>query len=238
VATDHVIESFRNTMYPGYKTGEGIDPALWRQFHPMEDALRAMGVVVWAMIDQEADDALAAAAKRAAADRRVTRVFICTPDKDLAQCVSGTRVVQLDRRTNTVRDAAGVREKFGVDPESIPDYLALVGDSADGFPGISGFGAKTAAALLARYRHLEDIPQDPNTWQADLRSAARLSATLRAHWNDALLFRDLATLRDDHDVFDSIDALEWKSPAVDFSMLCEKLNSPDTAKTAAAIARR
>jgi len=236
VATDHVIESFRNQMYPGYKTGEGIDPALWRQFHPMEDALRAMGVVVWAMIDEEADDALAAAAKRSAADKNVKRIFICTPDKDLAQCVKGTRVVQLDRRSNTVRDENGVREKFGVGPESIPDYLALVGDSADGFPGISGFGAKTAAALLARYRHLEDIPQDPSAWQAGLRNASTLSTTLRTHWNEALLFRDLATLREDFDVFDTVADLEWKSPAVDFARECDRLGTPEIAKTAAALA--
>src|SRR5262249_5749578 len=152
-----------------------------------------------------------------------------------AQCVSGTRVVQLDRRTNTVRDAAGGREKFGVDPESIPDYLALVGDSADGFPGISGFGPQTAAALLTHYCHLKETPQHPAAWKADLRNAAKLSATLRTHWKDALLFRDLATLRDDHAVFETVDALEWKSPAVDFPMLCEKLNAPDTAKTAAAL---
>ena len=160
VATDHVIESFRNDLYPGYKTGEGIEPALWRQFHPLEDALRAMGVVVWAMVDQEADDALAAAAHRAANDKRVERVFICTPDKDLAQCVRGDRVVQLDRRNRALRNEAGVREKFGVGPASIPDYLALVGDAADGFPGVPGWGAKSAAAVLARYEHLEAIPMD------------------------------------------------------------------------------
>jgi len=237
IATDHVIESFRNAMYPGYKTGEGIDPALWRQFHPLEDALRAMGVVVWAMVDEEADDALAAAAKRAASDQQVTRVFICTPDKDLAQCVSGTRVVQLDRRSNTVRDESGVREKFGVDPESIPDYLALVGDAADGFPGISGFGAKTAATLLARHRHLEDIPHDPAAWPAGLRNTRTLSATLRSHWSDALLFRDLATLRTGASVFETVADLEWKAPAVDFPILCEKLGAPDTARSAAELAK-
>ena len=237
VATDHVIESFRNGLYPGYKTGDGIDPALWRQFHPMEDALRAMGVVVWAMVEEEADDALAAAAKRAAADMRVTRVFICTPDKDLAQCVSGTRVVQLDRRTNTVRDAAGVREKFGVDPESIPDYLALVGDSADGFPGITGWGPKSASTVLGRHVHLEKIPLEPAKWDVALRNAATLSSILRAHWNDALLFRDLATLRTDHDVFDSIDALEWKAPVADFARECERLGAPGLAKSAGELAR-
>ena len=237
VATDHIIESFRNTMYPGYKTGEGIDPALWRQFHPMEDALRAMGVVVWAMVDQEADDALAAAATRAAADKNVNRIFICTPDKDLAQCVKGKRVVQLDRRSNTVRDEDGVREKFGVDPESIPDYLALVGDSADGFPGISGFGPKTAATLLARYRHLEQIPPAAAQWEVGLRNAATLSATLRKSWNDALLFRDLATLRTDANVFETVDDLKWRAPAVDFAVLCETLGAPDTARTATELAK-
>jgi 5'-3' exonuclease len=237
VATDHVIESFRNQMYPGYKTGEGIDPALWRQFHPMEDALRAMGVVVWAMVDQEADDALAAAAARAASDDRVERVFVCTPDKDLAQCVRGTRVVQLDRRTRIVRDEAGVREKFGVGPESIPDYLALVGDSADGFPGIPGFGAKSAAVVLARHPHLEMIPADPAKWDVALRNVGTLSASLRTHWNDALLFRDLATLRTDADVFKTIDDLEWKSPAADFARVCGQLRAPEIAEIAARLAK-
>jgi 5'-3' exonuclease len=237
VATDHVIESFRNTMYPGYKTGEGIEPALWRQFHPMEDALRAMGVMVWAMIDQEADDALAAAAARAARDKNVTRVIICTPDKDLAQCVRGKRVVQLDRRSGTVRDEDGVREKFGVGPESIPDYLALVGDSADGFPGIRGWGAKSAATVLARHQRLEKIPNDPAHWDVALRNAATLSASLREHWSDALLFRDLATLRTDAAVFNTVADLEWKAPAVDFEQVSEKLRAPDTERLAGELAK-
>ncbi|HET6462214.1 MAG TPA: 5'-3' exonuclease H3TH domain-containing protein [Candidatus Krumholzibacteria bacterium] len=237
VATDHVIESFRNTMYPGYKTGEGIEPALWRQFHPLEEALRAMGVVVWAMVDQEADDALAAAAACAASDKKVTRVLICTPDKDLSQCVQGTRVVQLDRRSGTVRDANGVREKFGVGPESIPDYLALVGDSADGFPGISGWGPKSAATVLARHGHLEKIPDNPAQWDVTLRNAATLSVALRQHWSDALLFRDLATLRTDAPVFKTVSDLEWKAPAADFERLCEKLRAPDTARTAGELAK-
>jgi 5'-3' exonuclease len=236
VATDHVIESFRNSMYPGYKTGDGIDPALWRQFHPMESALRAMGVVVWAMIEQEADDALAAAAHRAASDANVKRVIICTPDKDLAQCVRGERVVQLDRRTGTLRDENGVREKFGVDPVSIPDYLALVGDSADGFPGIKGWGAKSAASVLASYRHLEAIPRDAKKWEAGVRNAATLSSSLREHWSDALLFRDLATLRTDADVFETVADLEWKSPAIDFDRVCEQLGAPETARIAAGLA--
>jgi len=237
VATDHVIESFRNTLYPGYKTGDGIDPALWGQFHPMEDALRAMGVVVWAMIDQEADDALAAAAARAAEDNNVTRVIICTPDKDLAQCVKGTRVVQLDRRSGNVRDEAGVREKFGVGPESIPDYLALVGDSADGFPGITGWGPKSAATVLARHGHLEAIPQDPARWDVALRNSATLSVSLRERWSDALLFRDLATLRTDAPVFKTVSDLEWKAPAVDFDRVCENLRAPDTARLARELAQ-
>ncbi len=237
VATDHVIESFRNTMYPGYKTGEGIEPALWGQFHPMEAALRAMGVVVWAMVDQEADDALAAAAAHASRDRNVTRVIICTPDKDLAQCVRGKRVVQLDRRSGTVRDEDGVREKFGVSPESIPDYLALVGDSADGFPGLSGWGPKSAAAVLARYLHLEKIPEDPARWEVAPRNAANLSVALRENWSDALLFRELATLRTDAVVFDTVTDLEWRTPAEDFESLCEKLRARDTARLAADLAR-
>jgi 5'-3' exonuclease len=237
VATDHVVESFRNTMYPGYKTGEGIDPALWRQFHPMEDALRAMGVVVWAMVDQEADDALAAGAARAASDDRVERVFVCTPDKDLAQCVRGRRVVQLERRTGKIRDEDGVREKFGVGPESIPDYLALVGDSADGFPGVPGFGAKSAAAVLARHVHLEKIPADPAKWDVALRNVPTLSSSLRAHWSDALLFRDLATLRTDADVFNTVDDLEWKSPSAGFARVCEQLRAPETAEIATRLAK-
>jgi 5'-3' exonuclease len=206
VATDHIIESFRNDLYPGYKTGEGIDPPLWRQFHPLEDALRAFGVVVWAMVDQEADDALAAAAVKAALDPRVERVFVCTPDKDLAQCVRDDKIVQVDRRNRTIRNEAGVRERFGVGPLSIPDYLALVGDSADGFPGVPGWGEKSAAALLARYERLEAIPRDASKWEVSVRGAAKLGASLRDHWEDALLFRTLATLRTDADVFKKVGA--------------------------------
>ncbi len=230
VATDHVIESFRNDLYPGYKTGEGIEPALWNQFHPLEDALRAFGVVVWAMVDQEADDALAAAAAKAAADKRVERVFICTPDKDLAQSVVGDRVVQYDRRNRALRNEAGVREKFGVGPASIPDYLALVGDSADGFPGLAGWGEKSAAALLARYEHLEAIPKDESKWEASVRGAAKLAASLRDHFDDALLFRTLATLRTDAKVFDDLDELLWRGPTKDFAPLCERLGVPELAE--------
>jgi 5'-3' exonuclease len=226
VATDHVVESFRNQMYEGYKTGEGIDPALWRQFHPLEDALRAMGVVVWAMAEEEADDGLAAAAHRASADRNVKRVFICTPDKDLSQCVRGKRVVQLDRRKGTIRDEDGVRAKFGVGPESIPDYLGLVGDASDGFPGVPGWGAKSASAVLARYDHLESIPKDASQWEVPIRGAERLASSLREHKADAFLFRDLATLRVDAPVFESVDELRWRGPTDAFAPLCERLGVP------------
>jgi 5'-3' exonuclease len=231
VATDHVVESFRNAMYDGYKTGEGIEPALWRQFHPLEEALRAMGVTVWAMVEEEADDALAAAAHRAYADKRVKRVFICTPDKDLAQCVRGKTVVQLDRRKGTIRDEDGVRAKFGVGPESIPDYLGLVGDASDGFPGVPGWGAKSASVVLARYDHLEAIPEDPSLWEVPIRGAVRLAQSLRDHRAEALLFRDLATLRIDASVFESVDELCWRGPTDAFAALCAQLGVPDLAET-------
>jgi 5'-3' exonuclease len=207
VATDHVIESFRNDLYPGYKTGEGVPPDLYSQFPLLEETLREMGIVVWAMVEFEADDALAAAAVKAARDEKVERVVICTPDKDLSQCVSGTRIVQLDRRTNTIRDEAGVVAKFGVKPTSIPDYLALVGDSADGFPGIPNWGKKTAATLLSVYPQLEDIPRDWKEWKLSIRNAPLLSKTLASFWNDAILFRTLATLRTDVPVFDTVEDL-------------------------------
>ncbi len=235
VATDHTVESFRNDMYDGYKTGDGIDPDLWRQFHPLEDALRSLGVVVWPMVDQEADDGLAAAAKRASASGGVTRVFICTPDKDLAQCVKAESVVQLDRRKKVIFDERGVQEKFGVLPASIPDYLALMGDSADGFPGVPRWGAKSAGTVLARYRHLEDIPRDGSEWDVSVRGAAGLAENLREHWEDALLFRDLATLRTDADVFDEIDDLRWTGPTEEFPGVCEHLGAPELADRAAAL---
>jgi 5'-3' exonuclease len=237
VATDHVIESFRNDLYPGYKTGEGIDPALWRQFHPLEDALRAMGVVTWAMVEEEADDALAAAALRAATDPAVERIIICTPDKDLAQCVHDDRVVQLDRRTNSVRNEDGVREKFGVHPQSIPDYLALVGDSADGFPGIPGWGKKSASVVLAHYLHLEAIPLHGRHWEVGVRGAENLAGSLQSHWDDALLFRTLATLRTDAKVFEDVSELAWKGPTDAFTALCWRLGAPDTADAAQRLAR-
>lgn len=225
VATDHVIESFRNDLWPGYKTGEGIEPALLSQFHPLEEALESLGVVVWKTVKHEADDALASAAKRAAADTRVKRVFICTPDKDLAQMVDGRRVVQYDRRAGKVRDADGVREKFGIPPESIPDYLALVGDSADGFPGVRGWGAKSAATVLACYPHLDDIPPDAAAWRVRVRGAERLAAALADAREDARLFRDLATLRTNLPVFRNVDELRWTGPAPAFFNLCARMNA-------------
>ena len=228
VATDHVIESFRNDLWPGYKTGEGVEPELLAQFPLLEEALSALGIVVWRMVEFEADDALAAAAKAAANDPRVERVIICTPDKDLAQCVRGTRVVQLDRRKNITRDELGVVAKFGVEPASIPDYLALVGDSADGFPGLPGWGAKSAAAVLARFNHLESIPADWREWGVNVASPKALSSTLVANLDQALLFRVLATLRTDVPVFDSVDQLEWKGPTADFAPLAARLDSSVT----------
>jgi 5'-3' exonuclease len=226
VATDHVIESFRNGLWPGYKTGEGIDPVLRAQFEPLEDALRSLGVVVWAMVEFEADDALAAAAAMAAADPKVEQVMICTPDKDLSQCVRGDRVVQLDRRTREVRDEAGVVQKFGVSPASIPDWLALVGDSADGFPGLPGWGAKSAAAVLARYRHLEQIPRSAEQWDVPMRGASRLAATLVEQWERALLFRRLATLRADAPIGADVDVLRWTGPRPDFAGWTARLGAP------------
>jgi 5'-3' exonuclease len=226
VATDHVVESFRNDLYPGYKTSEGVAPELLSQFPILEQALEAMGVVVWPMVEFEADDALASAAAKAARSDRVGQVLICTPDKDLSQCVSGQRVVQLDRRRETVRDEAGVVAKFGVQPQSIPDYLAVVGDSADGFPGVPGWGAKAAASTLSQYLHLEDIPKDWRAWNPSIRKARPLSEALFGAWNDALLFRTLATLRLDVPVFDSIEDLRWNGPRPEFEKECQRIKSP------------
>jgi 5'-3' exonuclease len=212
VATDHVIESFRNGLWPGYKTGDGVEPTLLAQFPLLEEALMALGVPVWPMVEFEADDALAAGAAAAAADPDVDRVIICTPDKDLAQCVRGTRVVQMDRRTRTMRDEAGVIARFGVPPASIPDYLALVGDAADGYPGLAGWGAKSAAAVLAKYGHLEQIPNDWQTWGVNAARPAALARTLAIERDHAFLFRDLATLRTDVPLFTSVDELRWQGP--------------------------
>ena len=226
VATDHVIESFRNGLWRGYKTGAGIDPALRSQFQLLEDSLTAMGVVVWPMVEFEADDALAAAAVRAADDPRVDRVIICTPDKDLAQCVRGERVVQLHRRTNTIIDEAGVVKKFGVAPASIPDYLALVGDAADGYPGLPGWGAKSAAAVLARFGRLEAIPADWREWHVNAKNPAALASTLARERDRAWLFRDLATLRTDIPLFGAVEDLRWTGPTERFAPLAARLEPP------------
>ena len=232
VATDHVIESFRNDLWPGYKTGDGIDPDLLAQFHPLEDALRAMGVPVWPMTEMEADDGMASGAVLAARDHRVEVVYLCTPDKDLAQCVVGDRIVQWDRRRNELRNEAGVVERFGVRPASIPDYLALVGDSADGFPGLPGWGAKSAAAVLGRYGRLEEIPDDPGQWDVKVRGAERLAATLREGREAAFRFRELATLRDDATLgsgaplFDDVDELQWRGALPGFQALSAAMGRP------------
>jgi len=223
VATDHVIESFRNNLWPAYKTGAGIDADLLAQFPVLEETLTAAGIVVWPMVEFEADDALAAGAAAAARDSRVDRVIICTPDKDLAQCVRGTRVVQLNRRTRVTRDEAGVIQKFGVPPASIPDYLALVGDAADGYPGLPGWGAKSTAAVLAKFGHLEAIPADSRDWHVDAANAGSLAATLAREHDRALLFRTLATLRTDIPLFDNVDELRWSGPTSQFEKLAARL---------------
>ena len=239
VATDHVVESFRNDLYPAYKTSEGVVAELLSQFPVLEEALEAMGVVVWPMVDFEADDALASAAHKAAQDERVRHVLICTPDKDLSQCVVGKRVVQLDRMRGILRDEAGVVAKFGVKPQSIPDYLALVGDSADGFPGVAGWGAKSAASALSKYAHLEGIPKNWRAWHPSIRRAETLSTSLFNSWNDALLFRKLATLRLDAPVFDTVDELRWCGPRPEFEGQCRRMMAPDLlARATAASAGR
>jgi 5'-3' exonuclease len=238
VATDHVVESFRNQLYSGYKTGEGIDPALRQQFRPLEDSLRALGITVWPMVEFEADDAMASAAARAALDERVEQVFVCTPDKDLAQCVRERRVVQFDRRAGVVRDAEGVRARFGVPPESMTDYLALVGDAADGFPGLPGWGAKSASTLLAHYGHFENIPADSQCWDVRVRGAVKLAKTLVDGRADATLFRDLATLRTTLPVFKTVDELEWTGPTPAFFDVCSALNAPGFFQRAKRLAER
>jgi 5'-3' exonuclease len=225
VATDHVVESFRNDLYPGYKTSEGVPQELLSQFPILEKALEAMGVVVWPMVYFEADDALASAAAKSALDDRVRQVLICTPDKDLAQCVVGTRVVQLDRRQNILRDEGGIVARFGVMPASIPDYLAVVGDSADGFPGVRGWGAKAAAGTFSQYPHLEDIPKDWTQWHPSIRKARGLSESLFGTWGDALLFRTLATLRLDAPVFETVEELRWKGPRESFEECCRRMKA-------------
>jgi 5'-3' exonuclease len=237
VATDHVIESFRNQLYAGYKTGDGIDVALFSQFPLLEESLAAMGVVVWAMVEFEADDALASAAAIAAADPGVTQVIICTPDKDLAQCVTGGRVVQLDRRRNLLRDEAGVEAKFGVMPESIPDYLALVGDAADGYPGIPGWGAKSSAAVLSRYRKIENVPAEARLWDPSLSNARRLADSLRNGLETALLYRTLATLRLDAPVMGSVAELKWSGPRPEFEDWCGRMGAEELYDRAVALGR-
>jgi 5'-3' exonuclease len=238
VATDHVIESFRNALWPGYKTGEGMDPLLYAQFPPLEDALSALGVVVWPMVEFEADDALAAAAAMAAADPRVDQVVVCTPDKDLAQCIRGDRIVQLDRRTRELRNDSAVREKFGVPPVSIPDWLALVGDSADGYPGLPGWGARSAATVLARYQHLEHIPKLATEWDVSVRGALRLATTLTEQRERALLFRELATLRADAPIGADVDAVRWAGPRPDFEAWAQRLGTPELRERASMLAAR
>jgi len=236
VATDHVIESFRNELWPGYKTSAGVPPELLAQFGLLEEVLAALGFCVWPMVTLEADDALAAAARIAAADPRVERVFVCSPDKDLAQCVRDGRVVQLDRRRGRVADEAAVVARFGVGPASIPDWLALVGDSADGYPGIRGFGPRTASALLGRFGHLESVPLDGRNWDAGIRGAEALAATLRREWDRALLFRDLATLRDDEELFDDVGTLRWHGPRDDATAVLGRIGGGRFVERARALA--
>jgi 5'-3' exonuclease len=237
VATDYVIESFRNDLWPGYKSSFGVDPRILSQFRLLEDGFTALGVRVWPMVELEADDALASAALLASRSDAVDKVYICTPDKDLGQCVGG-RVVQLDRRTRTVIDEAGVVAKFGVPPSSIPDYLALVGDSADGFPGLPGWGAKTAATVLARYRHLEAIPVDPRAWDLPLRGLDKLCQTLVEQRDLAFLFRNLATLRTNADLFESVDDLRWDGPAAGFEAFCNAVDAPQLFHRASRLAEK
>ena len=236
VATDHVVESFRNDLYLGYKTSEGVPAELLSQFPILEEGLMAMGVLVWPMVEFEADDALASAAAKAVTDEHVKQVFICTPDKDLGQCVVGTRVVQLDRRRDLVRDEAGVVAKFGVNPQSIPDFLAVVGDSADGFPGVAGWGEKGAAMVLSRYPHLEDIPKDWRDWDPSIRKARGLSESLFSAWSDALLFRTLATLRYDVPVFETVEDLRWSGPRPGFEEFSRRIKAPDLLRRVTAVA--
>jgi 5'-3' exonuclease len=239
VATDHVIESFRNNLWAGYKTGAGIDPRLYVQFPLLEEALGALGVATWPMVDLEADDAMAAAALFAAESPNVGRVLLCSPDKDLAQLVSGGRIVQrFDSRSGAIRDEAGVIERFGVSPESIPDYLALVGDSADGYPGLTGWGSKSTAAVLARYRRLEAIPAEAAEWDVPLRGADKLAATLEANRDLAFLFRDLATLRTHDPALTSVEDLRWLGPTEAFIDHAARLDQPQLLQRAQSLARR
>ncbi len=224
-AFDHVIESFRNDLYDGYKDGSGVEPELLSQFNLVEELAAAVGVKVFSMVEYEADDALGAAARMAAADDAVDKVIICTPDKDLGQCVGG-KIFQLDRRKGVVIGVEGVREKFGVGPESIPDYLGLVGDTADGFPGLPGWGAKSAAAVLARYVHLEHIPADSHDWDVTVRSASKLALTLKHQFDEALLFRRIATIEYDAPTVEHVGELEWTGPTPELAALADSVDAP------------
>lgn len=227
VATDSVVESFRNDLYDGYKTGEGMDPLILAQFPLLDEGLVALGLATFAMVEYEADDAMGSAAAIAAADPAVEKVMICTPDKDMAQCVVEGRVVQFDRRKDVIYDVAEVIEKYGVPPESIPDYLGLVGDTADGFPGLPGWGAKSAATVLARYGHIEDIPLAAGQWDITVRGGAKLAKTLADHFEDALLFRRIATLDLDAPTISSVAELEWTGPTPDLAAIADRLDAPD-----------
>lgn len=238
VATDHVIESFRNDLYAHYKTGEGVAENLSSQFPILEDSLEAMGVTVWRMVEFEADDGLAAAAEQAAKDARVDKVIICTPDKDLAQSVIGDKVVQLDRRREITRGEAEIVEKFGVKPASIPDYLALVGDTADGYPGIAGWGAKAAASVLSVYGKFENIPKDPTQWDPSIKNSKKLAKILFESWDEVLLYRTLATLRTDIDLFRDVDELKWNGPKPEFEAVCKRFKSADLLKRAQTLAAK
>ncbi len=238
VATDHVVESFRNDLWPDYKDSSGIEEELLSQFGLLENSLRAMGVVVWPMVEYEADDALAAGAAMAAADERVEQVLVCTPDKDLAQCVVGERIVQFDRRKRAIIDEDGVIAKFGVAPKSIPDYLGLVGDAADGFPGLPGWGAKSTSAVLARYGHIEEIPARAIDWEVEVRGAERLASTLVEGYQEALLFRKLATLVVEGPIDADVDRLKWSGPNSEFGPVCEVLEDEGLLTRAAALVGR
>ena len=238
VATDHVIESFRNDLWPGYKTSEGVDPRLLEQFPLLEESLESMGVVVWPMVELEADDALAGAAASMSKLSKIDRIYICTPDKDLAQCVRDDKVVQLDRRKRQVRNEDGVRERFGVSPTSIPDYLALVGDTADGYPGLDGWGERSASAVIGAYGHLESIPKAASDWRIEVRGADRLAATLGENFRLALLFRDLATLRTREPILRSADKLRWSGPGPKFEATCRRIDDPELTRRVAEAAAK
>ncbi len=238
VATDSVIESFRNELFEGYKSGDGMDPGILQQFPLLDDGLRALGVVTYAMLEYEADDAMGAAAAMAAKDPRVDRVLICTPDKDMAQCVRQGKVLLFDRRKEKIYDVDDVIEKFGVPPESIPDYLGLMGDSADGFPGLPGWGAKSSSVVLARYGHIEDIPLAAGQWDITVRGGAKLAKTLAENLDDAFLFRRIATLDMDAPVSDSVDDLQWSGPTAELPAIAAELDAPDLVSKAKELEER